>query len=191
MVGVEYVICRIHHNIVYLFSRRLYIQAGVRTLSNPLDRARSSNNITSDIPLVGESILYDVFKRGGELTNDRISKLERMFYSTFRQMDRCKNDISPYLGIDTPLQLAVHIYSQLIDHYVELVVPILPPAVHERFLLAPMLFINSGEMNIPELVERRFNLLSLSNPNSWNLSKVMIKMIRAAVAADLQRNRLH
>ena len=160
-------------------------------MSNPLDRAHSSNNISSEIPLVGESILHDVFKRGGQLTSERITNLERMFYSTLRQMDRCKNDASPYLGIDTPLQLAVHIYSQLIEQYVELVVPILPPAVHERFLLAPTLFVNSGEMNIPELVERKFNLLTLSNPNSWNLSKVMIKMIRAAVAADLQRNKMH
>ncbi len=43
--------------------------------------ARPVNNTISDIPLVGESILYDVFKRGGELTSDRITKLERMFYS--------------------------------------------------------------------------------------------------------------
>ena len=159
-------------------------------MSNPLDQARSINNISSEIPLVGESILFDVFKRGGQLTSDRITKLERMFYSTLRQMDRCKNDVSPYTGVETPLQLAVHIYSQMIEQYVELAVPILPPAVHERFLLAPALFVNSGEMNIPALVERKFNLLTLSIPNSWNLSKVIIKMIRAAVAVDLQRNKM-
>lgn len=160
-------------------------------MSNPLDHARSSNNISNEIPLVGESILYDVFKRGGQLTSERITQLERMFYSILRQMDRCKNDPSPYPGIETPLQLAVHIYSQLIEQYVELVVPILPVAVHERFLLAPRLFVNSGEMNIPELVERKFKLLTLSSPNSWNLSQVIIKMIRAAVASDLQRNKMH
>ncbi len=152
--------------------------------------ARPVNNTISDIPLVGESILYDVFKRGGELTSDRITKLERMFYSILRQMDRCKNDASPFPGVSNSLELAVHIYSQLIEHYVELAVPILPPAVHERFLLAPTLFVNSGELNIPELVKRKFNLLTLSNSNSWNLSKVMIKLVRAAVAADLQNNRM-
>lgn len=159
-------------------------------MSNPFEPARPVNNTVDDIPLVGESILCDVFKRGGELTSDRITKLERMFYSTLRQMDRCKNDTSPYVGIETPLELAVHIYSQLIEHYVELAVPIFPPAVHERFLLAPTLFVNSGEMNIPELVERKFNLLTLSNSNSWNLSKVMIKLVRTAVAADLQKNKM-
>jgi len=159
-------------------------------LSNPLDHARPKNTITSDIPLVGESILYDVFKRSGVLTNDRITKLEQMFYSTLRQMDRCKNDASPYPGIETPLQLAVHIYSQLIQNYVELAVPILPPAVHERFLLAPELFVASGELNMAELVERKFNLLTLSINNSWNLSKVIIKLIRAAVAADLQKKKM-
>lgn len=160
-------------------------------MSNPLDHARPKNTITSNIPLVGESILYDVFKRGGDLTSDKITKLERMFHSTLRQMDRCKNDVSPYLGIETPLQLAVHIYSQLIQQYVELAVPILPPAVHERFLVAPELFVSSGEINIPELVERKFNLLTLSINNSWNLSKVMIKLIRMAVATDLQKKKLH
>ena len=160
-------------------------------MPNPLERARPKNTVTSDIPLVGESILYDVFKRGGELTNDRIIKLERMFHSTLRQMDRCKNDVSPYPGITTPLELAVYIYSQLIQNYVELAIPILPPAVHEKFLVAPEIFVSSGELNIPELVERKFNLLTLSNANSWNLSKVMIKLIRAAVAADLQKKKLH
>ncbi len=105
-------------------------------------------------------------------------------------MDRCKNDASPFPGVSNSLELAVHIYSQLIEHYVELAVPILPPAVHERFLLAPTLFVNSGELNIPELVKRKFNLLTLSNSNSWNLSKVMIKLVRAAVAADLQNNKM-
>ena len=152
--------------------------------------ARPVNNTILDIPLVGESILYDVFKRGGELTSDRITKLERMFYSILRQMDRCKNDASPFPGIETPLELAVHIYSQLIEHYVELAVPILPPAVHERFLLAPIIFVNSGELEIHTLVERKFNLLTLSNSNSWNLSKVMIKLVRAAVAADLGKNKM-
>jgi len=156
-------------------------------LSNPFENVHPVNNIISDIPLVGESILYDVFKRGGKLTNDRITKLERMFYSILRQMDRSKNDASPFSGIETPLELAVHIYSQLIEHYVELAIPILPPSVHDRFLLAPTLFVNSGELNILELVERRFNLLTLSNSNSWNLSKVMIKLVRAAVAADLRK----
>ena len=151
---------------------------------------RPENNTITNIPLVGESILYDVFRRGGALTSDKISKLERMFYSILRQMDRCKNDASPFPGIETPLELAVHIYSQLIEHYVELVVPILLPTTHERFLLAPALFVNSGDMNIPELVERKLNLLTLSNSNSWNLSKVMIKLVRAAVAADLQKNKM-
>ncbi|MGY5878882.1 MAG: hypothetical protein RTV31_01470 [Candidatus Thorarchaeota archaeon] len=160
-------------------------------MSNPLDHARPKNTITSNIPLVGESILYDVFKRGGDLTSDKITKLERMFHSTLRQMDRCKNDVSPYPGIETPMQLAVHIYSQLIQQYVELAVPILPPAVHERFLVAPELFVSSGEINIPELVERKFNLLTLSINNSWNLSKVIIKLIRMAVATDLQKKKLH
>ncbi|TFG31111.1 hypothetical protein EU528_07025 [Candidatus Thorarchaeota archaeon] len=160
-------------------------------MSNPLDQPRLKITANLSIPLVGESILYDVFKRGGELTNDKISKLERMFHSTLRQMDRCKNDASPYPGIETPLELAVHIYSQLVLHYVELAVPILPPAVHERFLLAPELFVSSGEMNIPELVERKFNLLTLSNANSWNLSKVIIKLIRGAVAADLDNKKMH
>ncbi|TFH05821.1 MAG: hypothetical protein E4H14_11985 [Candidatus Thorarchaeota archaeon] len=160
-------------------------------MSDPLDPAHQKNTIISDIPLVGEPILYDVFKRGGELTNDKISKLERMFYSTLRQMDRCKNDASPYPGIETPLQLAVYIYSKLIEHYVELAVPILPPATHERFLIAPELFVSSGEINIPELVERKFNLLTLSINNSWNLSKVMIKFIRMSVAADLGKKKMH
>ncbi len=160
-------------------------------MSNPLERARPKNTVTSDIPLVGESILYDVFKRGGELTNDRIIKLERMFHSTLRQMDRCKNDASPYPGITTPMELAVYIYSQLIQNYVELAIPILPPAVHDRFLVAPEMFVSSGELNIPKLVEKKLNLLTLSNANSWNLSKMMIKLIRAAVAADLVNKRLH
>ena len=159
-------------------------------MSNPLHHARPKNTTSTDIPLVGESILYDVFKRGGVLTSDRISKLERMFHSTLRQMDRCKNDASPYPGIETPLQLAVYIYSQLIQQYVELAVPILPPAVHERFLVAPELFVASGELNVPELVEKKFNLLTLSNANSWNLSKVIIKLIRAAVAADLANKKM-
>ena len=159
-------------------------------LPNPSDRARQKSTVGMDIPLVGESILYDVFKRGGELSNDRITQLERMFYSTLRQMDRCKNDVSPYPGIDTPLQLAIHIYSQLIQHYVELAVPILPPAVHERFLMAPELFVMAGELNIPELVEKKFKLLTLSITNSWNLSKVIIKLIRAAVAADLEKKKM-
>ncbi len=159
-------------------------------MSNPFETTRPVNNTIADIPLVGESMLYDVFKRGGELTSDRITKLERMFYSILKQMDRCKKDASPFPGIETPLELAVHIYSQLIEHYVELAVPILPPAVHERFLLAPTLFVNSGEFEIHPLVERKFNLLTLSNSNSWNLSKVMIKLVRAAVAADLGKNKM-
>lgn len=159
-------------------------------MSNPFEPARPVNNTIADIPLVGESILYDVFKRGGELTNDRITKLERMFYSILRQMDRCKNDASPFPGIETPLELSVHIYSQLIEHYVELAVPILPPAVHDRFLLAPTLFVNSGEIDILKLVAHKFDLLTLSNSNSWNLSKVLIKLVRAAVAADLSKNKM-
>lgn len=152
--------------------------------------ARPVNNTIADIPLVGESILYEVFKRGGELTNDKIIKLERMFYSILKQMERCKNDASPFSGIETSLELAVHIYTQLIEHYVELAVPILPPAVHERFIIAPIAFVNSSEVNIPKLVEQKFNRLTLSNSNSWNLSKVMIKLVRAAVAADLQKNKM-
>lgn len=105
-------------------------------------------------------------------------------------MERCKNDASPFSGIETSLELAVHIYTQLIEHYVELAVPILPPAVHERFIIAPIAFVNSSEVNIPKLVEQKFNRLTLSNSNSWNLSKVMIKLVRAAVAADLQKNKM-
>ena len=159
-------------------------------MPNSLDSERLKNSINPDIPLVGESILYDVFKRCGNLTNERITKLERMFHSTLRQMDLCKNDTSPYPGIETPLELAVHIYSQLVQQYVELAVPILPLAVHERFLIAPDLFISSGELNIPELVERKFNRLTLSINNSWNLSKVMIKLIRMSVAADLANKKM-
>ncbi|MGY5873059.1 MAG: hypothetical protein RTV72_12490 [Candidatus Thorarchaeota archaeon] len=160
-------------------------------MSNPFEHARPSQNSLPEIHLVGESILYDIFRKGGEFTGERITKLERMFHSTLRQMDRCKNDASPYPGIETPLELAVQIYTTLIGSYVELAVPILPPAVHDKFLIAPEAFISSGEHDVAKLVRRKFELLTLSHCNSWNLSKVMIKLVRAAVAADLQRKKMH
>lgn len=148
------------------------------------------SNRAVNVPLVGESILYSVFKKGNRLTTDHVAKLERMLHSTLKAYDS-ENQSRARNGMPiTALDVAVEIYSQLATEYVELLAGVIPLEEQTGFCAAPEAFAKVKIAEIPDLVRRKLALLTLAHCNSWNLSKAIIKLIRMGAAADLKNGRL-
>ncbi|RLI56797.1 MAG: hypothetical protein DRO87_07675 [Candidatus Thorarchaeota archaeon] len=165
------------------------LHAGESAVSTKRNRNTGTRRVL-DVPLVGESILYSVFKKKNKLTGDMIAKLERMFVSALRDYD--KTDDTRLIDGEpvTTLDIAVEIYSQLAMEYVELLAGVIPPEEHNTYCSSPEGFVKLKVADIPEYVRRKLELLTLSNGNSWNLSKAIIKLIRMGAAANIESGRL-
>lgn len=152
--------------------------------------ADSRNGGVPDVQLVGESILYAVFKKGSSLTNEQASKLESMLFSILRDYDRGVQTNSPGSRVITALDVAVEMYSQLVSSYSQLLVSVVPPKELGHYFSSPENFSKDREAEVPEYVRRKLSLLTLSHSNSWNLSKAMTKLFRTAAAADIHNKQI-
>jgi hypothetical protein len=144
---------------------------------------------TPNVQIVGESVLYGVFKKGGRLTNEHALKLESMFFSALKQYDRWEYENS-LCGDIAAIDVAVEMYTQLALTYNELLVGVIPPEAHTHYFASPEGFCKDQEASIPDYVRRKLSLLTLSHSNSWNLSKAITKLIRLAAAADIENGRI-
>ncbi|TFF84113.1 hypothetical protein EU524_01470 [Candidatus Thorarchaeota archaeon] len=142
-----------------------------------------------NVQLVGESILYSVFKKGSSLTTDVAVKLESMFLSALKKYDRAHQANAIGTAGHTAMDVAVEMFTQLATSYVELLVGVIPPEEHGRYFSSPEGFCKAREAEIPGYVRRKLMLLTLSSNNSFNLSKALTKLIRAAAAADIRNGR--
>jgi hypothetical protein len=164
------------------------LHAGDPFTQNSSD-GRPRSAATLNVQLVGESVLYGVFKKGVRLTNEHALKLESMFFSALKQYDRCEYENS-LGGVVAAIDVAVEMYTQLAVTYNELLVGVIPPEEHTHYFSSPEDFCKAREARIPDYVRRKLSLLTLSHCNSWNLSKAMTKLIRQAVAADIKNGRV-
>ena len=165
------------------------LHSGAPLANNTSDTSPSSAS-RLEVQLVGESLLYSVFRKGSKFTNHMAVKLESMLFSALKNYDSGTYSNSPGGAIILTIDVAVEMFAQMATTYNQLLVGVVPPDEHAKYFLSPEAFCKERASEISDYIRRKLTLLTLAHSNSWNLSKAMTKLIRTAAAADIENGRV-
>ncbi len=169
------------------------VELGQKTITERLavlERERKAGHVAtrvvrqtkdeSGISMVGESILYDLFRRNGELSGDREQKLERMLDIGLRQAANKKYGKQDISDSDLLVDLAIDMFTKLIYAFEMLAVAVIPPPMRKGFLQDPKEFVREHRSMIPIYVKKKLNAILIGRLNTTTIARAIVRLVKTA-----------
>ncbi|TFG31171.1 hypothetical protein EU527_13130 [Candidatus Thorarchaeota archaeon] len=136
------------------------------------------------VPLVGESILYDIIVKKGGFTEERLSRLEKMYASRIVSIVSLRrSDVSiPYKEL--LLEAASDLFTEIVLAFNILLAGVVDPSEFHIFAIGPTSYVDVHLLEIPDIIERKLRLLTASQINETTLAKSIARLIRFAIGKD-------
>jgi hypothetical protein len=136
-------------------------------------------------PLVGESILYDIFIKYGSPTNEKMDKLEKMYESRLRILANEKRGKSILSYKDLLIECACDLFTEMVLAFNILLTGIIDPNEHLKFFFGQASYVDRHLLDIPSLIEKRLRAFTRFGINEHRLARAFIKLIQKAHSADI------
>jgi hypothetical protein len=150
---------------------------------NILDRTTSQTK-----PIVGESILYDIFMKYGKPTDEKMSKLKGMYELSIRTQANRKRRTSDLSYQDLLIECACDLFTEMVLAFNILLTGIIGPDEHLKFFFGQTGYIDKHMLELPTLIEKRLRAMTSSGVNEKKLAKAFIKLIQQAYSVDIPGN---
>jgi len=147
---------------------------------NILDRTTSRS-----VPLVGESILNDIFMKYGTPTDSKMSRLETMYESRIRTLADQKRRNSNIRNKDLLLDCASDLFTEMVLAFNILLIGVISPKEHLKFFFGPTAYIDKHMLELPDLIEDRLRSMVLFGIDERKLARAFIKLIKQAYYSDV------
>ncbi len=147
---------------------------------NILDRTTSRS-----VPLVGESILNDIFVKYGTPTDSKMSKLETMYESRIKTLADQKRGNSDIRNRNLLLDCASDLFTEMVLAFNILLVGVISPKEHLKFFFGPTVYIDKHMLELPNLIEKRLRSIVSFGINERKLARAFIKLIKQAYYSDV------
>ncbi|NWF95764.1 MAG: hypothetical protein HXY34_06445 [Candidatus Thorarchaeota archaeon] len=140
------------------------------------------------ISTAGESVLYEVFRRDGELSAEKTAKLERMLDASLRQAANKKYGKQDLADPELIIDLAANMLSGMIRQFEMIAFGVIPPTRHQEFLTDPRKFVTENQSEVSLWVRKRLQVLSGGAVTTRSMASAFVKLIQ--VAATTGRSEL-
>ena len=136
-------------------------------------------------PLVGESILYDIFMKYGTPTDQKMAKLEKMFESRLRTLAKERRNNFHNTNQDLLIECACDLLTEMVLSFNTLLVGIIEPEEQLKFFFSQTTYIDRHLLEIPSMIEKKLRAITSPRVNENKLAKALIKLIRKAHATEI------
>ncbi|MBD3406628.1 MAG: hypothetical protein GF411_10980 [Candidatus Lokiarchaeota archaeon] len=152
---------------------------------------RTTSTDDSGVGMAGESILYEVFRRGSSLTAERANKLERMFDASIRRAANEKYGKQDLPDPDMLLDLCAEMFAKMIASFPILAAGIIPPPDHMEFLESPRGYVSSNRGKIPMITKKKLQLLAGAGVSTSSMAKAFVRLAKKAASIDPDKKRMY
>ncbi|MEM2141700.1 MAG: hypothetical protein QXQ81_00365 [Candidatus Thorarchaeota archaeon] len=133
-----------------------------------------------DISMAGESILYEVLRRSGDLSEDKLTRIERMFDVSLRQTLNRKYGRQDLAESELIVDAAADMFSRLIHQFELLAFSVIPPNRFSEFLQDPRKFVNDNQNEIPLLTKKKIQTIAGGAATTRTVASALVRLVQTA-----------
>ncbi|MBN2230093.1 MAG: hypothetical protein JW779_10945 [Candidatus Thorarchaeota archaeon] len=133
------------------------------------------------VPLLGESVLYDIIVKDGVFTQEKVSKLEKMYASKIANNANLKRNATSIPYKQLLLEAAADLFTEMVLAFNILLAGVISPLEYYNFSFGATAYVDAHLLEIPELVEKKLRLLTVSKLTEVSLANAFIRLIQFAL----------